>query len=146
MLVGGGLPTDPKVRLEDVADVEAFALWIADRHFSKNGNLTPMQRDEAQHQATFLIFELHKRWDPARCAKFSAYLLTYLPKALTSWWRKELRQSGRGSWSGSAGEYTYFGTLSLDAQTEAEHEIGAGHDAAGHTLVDRSLTVAGPGE
>lgn len=130
------LPRDPKVRLEDVADVEAFAEWQADR-FASNGDLTQLQREEAQRQAVLLIFELYEKWDRARCAKFSAFLLTYLPKALIGWWRVELRQSGRGSWSGSAGAYTYFGTISLDE--------GIGNEAA-DCHEDRSLTVAGPGE
>lgn len=131
------LPRDPKVRLEDVADVEAFAEWQARKHFSQNGELSGLQREEAQRQAVLLIFELHERWEPERCKLFSAFLLTYLPKELTSWWRKELRQSGRGSWSGSAGAYTYFGTVSLDGL--------AGEDHPDH-CTDRTLTAAGPGE
>lgn len=131
------LPRDPKVHLEDVADVEAFAIWQAERTFSKNGHMTQLQREEANDQALLLIFELHQKWKPKLCPKFSAYLLSTLPNKLISWWRVELRQSGRGSWSGSAGEYTYFGTISLDE--------GVG-DAEDGERDDRSLTVAGPGE
>lgn len=138
------LPCDPKVRLEDVADVEAFAEWQARRVFDQNGHMTTLQREEAQRQAVLLMFELYERWDPARCAKFSAFLLTELPKKLISWWRTELRQSGRGSWSGSAAAYTYFGTISLDAQQESEGDAYNG--SVDQTLDDRTLTVAGPGE
>lgn len=127
-------PHDPRVRLEDVADVEAFAIWTVDRTFSANGKLSGLQREEANDQALLLIFELHQKWDPARCAKFSAFLLSNLSKKLISWWRTELRQSGRGSWSGRRNEYTYFGTFSLDE--------GSAEDEA----IDRCLIVAGPGE
>jgi hypothetical protein len=131
------LPRDPKVRLEDVADVEAFAEWQADRTFSQHGHMTQLQREEAQRQAVLLIFELHDRWEPKLCPRFSAFLLSNLSKKLISWWRVELRQSGRGSWSGSAAAYTYFGTVSLDDQPA---------DADSDTNPDRSLTVAGPDE
>lgn len=53
-------------------------------------------------------------WDPKRCPKFSAYLLTYLPRRLIGWWKRELRQSGRGTWAGSRGEYVYYRTTSFD--------------------------------
>lgn len=59
-------------------------------------------------------------WDPERCARFSAYLLTYLPRRLKSWFRKELRQSGRGTWAGSRGEYVYYRTVSLDSDEDVE--------------------------
>src|SRR4029077_8437207 len=111
--------------------VEAFAEWQARRVFDQNGHMTTLQREEAQRQAVLLIFELHKVWEPKLCPRFSAYLLSNLSNKLISWWRMELRQSGRGSWSGSAAAYTYFGTISLDAYEDGDfldfEESGLGY-------------------
>lgn len=124
-------PDQDPVGLEDVRDIPAFAEWRVSKALGQNGHLTAAQRDEAVGEAVVLIYELHGEWDRERCERFSAFLLTYLDRRLISWWRKELRQSGRGTWAGSRGEYRYFGTVSLDDQRD-----GAS---------DRELTVAGPG-
>lgn len=100
--------------LEDVEDVRAFAEWRARRALGQNGHLTQAQREDAADEAVVLIFELHDRWEPALCARFSAFLLSYLDRALIDWWRRELRQSGRGRWSGSEATYRYNGMVSLD--------------------------------
>lgn len=109
------MATDEHVQLEDVANVVGFATWMADRTFGGNDQMTDGEREEARGEAVVLIYDLHGTWDQARCERFSAYLLTYLPRKLISWWRVNLRQSGRGRWSGSAGEYRYHGMVSLNA-------------------------------
>lgn len=104
----------PAVALEDIRDVREFARWRARAALGANGQLDPIQREDAAEEALVLIYDLYARWDPARCERFSAFCMTYLDRALITWWRRELRQSGRGSWSGSSGSYVYFGTVSLD--------------------------------
>jgi hypothetical protein len=160
---------DAPVALEDVKDVAAFAEWRARIALGQNGHLTDAQREDASEEALVLIFALHKgericagrrgcgqpesfcrceesqvregpRWDPERCARFSAFLLTYLDRALIDWWRRELRQSGRGSWNGSTASYRYHGMVSLDDQrpmTTYESGVIGGED---HERVDRALT------
>lgn len=119
---------DAPVALEDVKDVAAFAEWRARISLGQNGHLTDAQREDASEEALVLIFELHGKWDPERCARFSAYLLTYLDRALVDWWRRELRQSGRGSWNGSTASYRYHGMVSLDKMAEADEGIGPDTD------------------
>jgi DNA-directed RNA polymerase specialized sigma24 family protein len=103
-----------KVSLEDVADVSGYARWAAERTFSNNGRMTGDELEEAVGQAVLLIYEVHAAWDRTKCASFSAYLITMLPKRLIDWWRRDLRQSGRGRFSAQANEYTYHGMVSLD--------------------------------
>lgn len=122
-------PVPVKQSLEDVTDVVAFASWQAERVAAKArasfGEDAPafVATDEVKAEAVLLIYELHGEWDPVRCAKFSAYLLYYLPRRLTSWWRRELRQSGRGTWAGSRSEYVFYRCVSLDAG-RADEQLG----------------------
>lgn len=112
---------DPR-QIEDVDDVFKFAAWQVGRTFAPNGRAveaTAAQLEEARAEALLLIYQLREEWDPERCPRFSAFLLATLPRRLISWWRRELRQSGRGTWSGSRGGYVYFRTVSLDAEGEA---------------------------
>lgn len=105
----------PATPLEDIEDVRGFAIYVAGRSpLVRNGELTSAERDEVVDESVALIYELHAEWDSERCAKFSAWVLTMLPKRLVSWFRVNLRQSGRGRWSGSTGEYKYNGAVSLD--------------------------------
>lgn len=99
--------------LEDVVDIEAFVHW-------QTGRLG-FNEPEAVAEGVALVFELHKDWDPKRCPRFSAYLLTYLPKRLISWHRRELRQSGRGSWSGSRNAYSYRQVVPLESVEAVVH-------------------------
>jgi len=121
--------------LEDVDDVRGFAIAVVNRSpLVRHGHLTNAERDEVVDEAVAMLYELHGDWDSERCARFSAYCLTYLPKRLVSWYRVNLRQSGRGRWSGSTGEYKYNGTVSLD---------DVAPDAADRD--DIALVVHGPG-
>lgn len=125
----------PPAPLEDIADVRGFAIAVVNKSpLVRNGELTSAERDEVVDEAVALIFELREDWDQARCARFSAYVLTYLPKRLVSWYRVNLRQSGRGRWSGSTGEYKYNGTVSLDDVAPGSAD-----------RVDVALTGHGPG-
>lgn len=128
---------DAPVGLEDVRDVRAFGEWRAMCALGQNGHLTDAQREDASEEAVVLIFELHGKWEPARCAKFSAYLLSYLDRALIDWWRRELRQSGRGSWNGSTASYRYHGMVSLDEQRILDDPEGPGETYG--PPIDRSL-------
>jgi hypothetical protein len=125
------------IAIEDVRDVVAFANWRAQAALGKRGDLTADQLEQAGEEALVLIYELKERWDPARCPRFSAFLLSYLDRALIDWWRRELRQSGRGTWSGSAGAYRYYGMVSLD-DLPADRD---GDDGPAQAKTDRSLIV-----
>ncbi len=128
----------PSQVLEDVRDVQAFAVDVVRRSaLVRKGKITGAELEEAQLEAVVLIYELHGDWDPARCARFSAFLLTYLPKRLVSWYRVNLRQSGRGRWSGSTGEYKYNGMVSLDDRLA--------DDGEDRDRLDSALTVYHPG-
>lgn len=133
--------------LADVESVEAFARWAVERSIARNGNATAAEVAEAELEAVALIFESYAGvprcgvcheppgscehgwaavvfaggWDAERCPRFSLFLCHRLPRRLISWWRRQLRQSGRGSWSGTRGGYIYYGTVSLDA-VEPESE------------------------
>ena len=106
----------------DVRDVEAFAAWQVRRTLLAGDRygFTPSDLPDAYAEGVILVIELHGDWDAERCESFSAFLLTYLPKRLISWWRRELRQSGRGIWSGKTGEsgIRSLERLSLEAYTE----------------------------
>lgn len=121
--------------LEDVDDVIAFGTWLADRAF-KNDDFVAIE--EARAEAVVLIFELHEAWDPVKCEKFSAYLLSYLPRRLIDWRRRELRQSGRGSWAGRKGTYVYYRTVSLDDNretiTQATYDPGVADDLVAQAI------------
>lgn len=138
---------DTPVALEDIKDVREFARWRANVALGRNGHLTEDQRDMAAEEALVLIYELYGQWDPARCARFSAFLLTYLDKKLISWWRVELRQSGRGSWNGSTASYRYHGTVSLDDHDTLTGEATSDESgesepvAGGRTHADRALVT-----
>jgi hypothetical protein len=124
--------------IEDIANIESFAKFIVKRTFANNGHPTPAQLQEAEREAVALIFELHESFDPTRLSRgrpmrFSAFLLSALPNRLISWWRTELRQSGRGTWNGGRNEYTYHGTVSLD--DDSWHTASNGVE----TFTDRSL-------
>lgn len=136
---------DP-VGLEDVRDVQAFAEWRAGCALGQNGHLTEAQREDAAEEALVLIFELHGKWDRAKCARFSAYLLSYLDRALIDWWRRELRQSGRGSWVGREASYRYHGMVSLDA--ELTRDLGGSEEIHGTSRLvpDRALVSHDPHE
>lgn len=101
--------------LEDIKDIREFVAWRVGKSLGSNGKLSGEQREDAVDEGVVIVYELHGDWDPLRCARFSAFCMTYLDRRLISWWRKDLRQSGRGSWSGSRNAYTYFKTVSLDS-------------------------------
>ena len=137
------------VALEDVRDVREFARWRANIALGKNGHMTDDQRDMAAEEALVLIYELYAEWDPARCARFSAFLISYLDRKLIDWWRRELRQSGRGSWNGSTASYKYHGTISLDddrafGRAGGEGDYASDTDAGDRTRTDRALIAHGP--
>lgn len=96
--------------LEDIPDVEGFVRW---RVSKLDRNFTEQERADAVAEGMALIYELREHWDPERCPRFSAYALTYLQCRLLDWWRRELRQSGKGTYS-SEGGYEYRGTVPLD--------------------------------
>lgn len=129
------------IALEDVRDVRGFAISQGVMKTPLGGaDRTPAEREEAIQEAIAIIFELHGDWTPSRCAKFSAYLISMLPKRLVSWYRVELRQSGRGRWSGSTGEYRYNGMVSIDAMAEeAEVTTGSRHPEGKGSQSDRSV-------
>lgn len=151
----GAAVLDAPTPLEDVADVRAFAIWqVGKSPLLSQGLTTDAEKEEAIQEAVALIYELHGDWDSKRCAKFSAWLLTMLPKRLVSWYRVELRSSGRGRWSGSTGEYKYNGMVSIDAMGENRPGKGdvlltpgeePGWDGGGNRgHFDSSLTTFGP--
>jgi DNA-directed RNA polymerase specialized sigma24 family protein len=144
--VTGAAVLDAPTPLEDVADVRAFAIWqVGKSPLLSKGLSTDAEKEEAGQEAVALIFELHGDWDPKRCAKFSAWLLTMLPKRLVSWYRVELRSSGRGRWSGSTGEYKYNGMVSIDAMATVDNDHEAGWRNGGdEARPDSALTTYGP--
>jgi DNA-directed RNA polymerase specialized sigma24 family protein len=111
------------VALGDVRDVATFVAWQVERlNTSVPDQFRVADLEEAIDEGIVLAYELYAEWDPARCEKFSAFLLTYLNRRLISWYRKQLRQSGHGSWSGSKNTYTSFGRLSYDALTAPDED------------------------
>lgn len=135
---------DPPISLEDVQDVRGFAIAQVQKTPLGGADRTPAEREEAIQEAIAITFELHGDWEPERCKRFSAYLLTYLPKRLVSWYRVELRQSGRGRWSGSTGEYRYNGMVSIDAMQDHDSPTSApgGGDFLTHMgATDSALTT-----
>lgn len=99
------------MRLADVENLEAFVRWQVQR--------LGFDQDEAVPEGIVLALELYRDWDPERCPRFSAYLLSGLPQKLISWHRRELRQSGRGSWSGSRNAYSYRTSVPLETHHPA---------------------------
>ncbi len=131
---------DAPFPLEDVLDVRAFAITAVQKSPLGGPERTPAEREEAIQEAIAIIFELHGEWDVTRCARFSAWLLTMLPKRLVSWYRVELRQSGRGRWSGSTGEYRYNGMVSIDAMTEESGTDSGTHSEGKGSQNDRNVS------
>jgi hypothetical protein len=133
--------TERPTVLEDVDDVRGFAIWqVGKSPLLSKGLTTEAEKEEAIQEAVTLIYELHSEWDVKRCARFSAWLLTMLPKRLVSWYRVELRSSGRGRWSGSTGEYKYNGMVSIDAmELERVHGTTLGEEQQGRTKPDARL-------
>lgn len=156
------------VALGDIRDVEGFVGWQVRRTLLAGRRYGFMEGDlpEGISEGVVLLFELYNgrvvcsacrereldcrceepgerivtdRWDPERCASFSAFALTYLPKRLIGWWRKELRQAGRGVWSGKTGQSGIRATprVSYDAMLAAA-------PTPDH-IADRSLTTEIPG-
>lgn len=129
----------PAAKLEDVADVGAFAIATVERTFGRRGSGHPLsdgERVEAQLEALVLIYELHERWEPDRYQHFSVFVRVSLPTALIDWHRTELRQSCRGGRSGRNG-YHYNGRVSLDGGDEFE-------DGGEGKRVEPALVVHGP--
>lgn len=106
------------VALEDVLDVEAWVRWQVDRFISR-GSATRDERDDLQGQGIVILYELHERWQPAKCAKFSAFALSQFQLRLIDYFRRELTGSGRGhieqKKGGKRGAVKYHGMISLDA-------------------------------
>ena len=119
-------------RLEDVDDVEDFVRWQVNRSISMFGlNRSPTEIEDVVGEGIVLMYEIHQTWDPTRCERFSALALSLLGRRLISWHRKDLRQSGRGSWNGSKGTYTHRDLVSLDSLEVTD------------TAADRSLVISG---
>ena len=104
--------------LEDVEDVEAFVRWLVGRTLVAKGKVGPSEIEEACGEGLVLLYEIHDSWDPARCPRFSAFALELLPRRMISWWRRDLRESGQGSYSGSKNTYTYRTLLSYEVMAE----------------------------
>jgi hypothetical protein len=131
--------TEAPIPLEDVADVRGFVIWqVGKSDTLAKGLTTDAEREEAVNEGVAIVYELHGDWDPLRCARFSAFLLTYLPKRLVSWYRINLRQSGRGSWSGSTGSYKYHGMVSIDAMEAGIEDFDFEEGTASHRYGSRS--------
>lgn len=129
-------------QLGDVQDVERFVRWQVNRVVAQRLSASDVEEAVGEGICTMyelylglprcaicktpigecehghLYAELHGGWDAARCPRFSALALELLSRRLISWWRKNLRQSGRGNWNGSKGEYTYRQILSLDTASD----------------------------
>lgn len=106
--------TTTSASLEDVEDVEAFVASIVHKTFRKNGDRTEDEITEAIREGVVLTYEIHGDWNAEATPSFRLFLSHRLPRRLISWFRVDLRQSGRGSWSGRTGSYRYHGMVSLN--------------------------------
>lgn len=75
----------PLTPLEDVEDVPTYVGAIVRNRFA---SLPETMRDEACLEGVCIVYELHKRWKPEKCASFRDYLSTYLALRLIDWWRQ----------------------------------------------------------
>lgn len=116
---------EAKIGIEDIEDVTAFVGSIVRRKRELHGTFGEV--DELVQEGVAIVFELHKKWDPERCERFSAFCLTYVPLRLIDWIRREMRQGGFGARSGTT--MRYYGRVSLDSMSEERASS------------DRSLTV-----
>lgn len=117
--------------LEDIENIEAWVRWQVGRFMSK-GNGTQDQFEDLCSEGIVILYELHKRWEPAKSrGSFAAHAKEQFPLRLIDWYRKELRQSGRGhvpqQWvkgggkgTGKRGKIQYHGMVSLSATEEGE--------------------------
>src|SRR5207237_1220066 len=111
------------VALGDVRDVATFVAWQVERlNASIPDQFRVDELEEAIDEGVVLAYELYAEWDPAKCQRFSAYLLTYLNRRMINWYRKQLRQSGHGSYSGTKNAYRSFGRLSYDSLVTDDEE------------------------
>jgi hypothetical protein len=122
--------------LGDIEDVEGFVHMVLSAKRNRlAGLLSLCDEDEIVAEGVVLLYELFPKWDPKRCARFSGYALSLLPLRLTDWYRRELRQTCRGSFRGDeGGKYTFFQVVPLH---------GAGKAT---TLIPPSVRAYGPDE
>lgn len=99
------------VALEDIRAVRGFSAAVVRR---LHVNLTEEEREEAIGEGVALLYELHGRWDRARCESFYAFCTTYLPLRLIDWWRKEARQANLAHRASDGKGYVYHARISLD--------------------------------
>ena len=97
--------------IEDVRDPRGFSAAVVRRLSIR---LTEAEQEEAVSEGVVLLYELHGRWDPERCASFYAFCTTYLPLRLIDWWRKEMRQANLAHRAPDGKGYVYHGRVSLD--------------------------------
>lgn len=112
--------TEPAVALEDILDVQAWTRWQVERFLSRGSAAAARGEHEDMHgQGVVILYELHERWDPAKCPKFSAFALAQMQLRLIDHFRRDLTASGRGhieqKKGGKRGAVQYHGMLSLNA-------------------------------
>jgi DNA-directed RNA polymerase specialized sigma subunit len=108
------------VPLVDIRDVRGYVARVVERKFSE----TPAsEREELVSEGVALLYALHGKWEPERCASFSDFASTYLPLRLIDYWRREMRQRNIARRNGTDQRYVYSGVSSLDQLSEAGMEL-----------------------
>lgn len=97
--------------------------WQVGRFTAKGGSpATPEEIEELRDQGIVIMYELHKTWRPEDCALFSSYAISYFPRRLIDWYRKEITSSCRGHVpqvkGGKRLPIKYHGMVSLDTPVE----------------------------
>jgi hypothetical protein len=109
------------VPLEDIRDVQAWVCTQVGR-FTAKGNATTDEFDDLCGQGVVILYELHRKWKPESCKRFSAYALSLFNRRLIDFYRGELTKSGRGHVPQTKGGKrlppVYHGMVSLDAGVE----------------------------
>lgn len=145
------VPPGFKLPIEDIRDVQG---WVRDRvaRFFENGaEPTHDEFEEMCDQGILILLEVHRAWEPAKCAVFSKYAMSIFGKRLIDYWRREIASSGRGhtpqTKAGKRLATVYHGTVSLDAahapspDVPGAHGTAASEPSAAHRFTqDRALT------
>jgi|GEM_PF-4734787 len=105
--------------LEDIKDVRRYVAGVVKVRMASH--IEAGDEDEAIAAGIEIVYRLHSKWDPKRCASFRDFVSTYLALRLIDWWRQEMRQRNICRRNGKTQEYIYTGVASLDEMVGQDH-------------------------